>query len=252
MVFNLAVFKDRNFAVSSILLCAFGLGLYGMMVIQPIMMEGLLNYPALTTGLMLAPRGIAGMVSMVCVSKLINRIDPRLLTLTGILVCALGLAIGTHYSLQNISPFWLIGPMILQGFGLGMIFVPLSTIAYSTLPNHLRTEAAGLFSLVRTIGGSIGISIAMTLFTRQSQVFWHELGGYINPFNPALYHYLAKTPHASLKAQESLVMLNHLLLQQSQMMSFINVFAAIMWCFILMIPLLLLFKKTNKTSSQQT
>lgn len=242
-VFDLRIFKDRNFAVGSILLCFFGLGLYGMMVVQPMMMEGLLNYPALTAGMMLAPRGIAGMVSMMIVGKLISRIDPRWLIFTGYLICISGMWIGTHYSL-NISPFWIIVPMILQGFGLGMIFVPLSTIAFSTLPMNLRTEAAGLFSLLRTIGGSIGISVAMTLFTRRTQFFWNEWGAYIQPYNPALYHYLNPL-HLHPTQAVSAAILGNELYRQAAMVSFINVFAFIMWCFILMIPLVMLLQ--NKT-----
>jgi DHA2 family multidrug resistance protein len=141
-VFDIGIFKDKNFAISSMLLCIVGLGLYGTMVIQPLMMEGLLNYPVLDTGLMLAPRGISGMVSMVVVTQLAKHFDPRAIILSGIAICTFGIWIGTFYSL-NISAMWLMWPMILQGFGMGMIFVPLSTIAFSTLPMDLRTEAAG-------------------------------------------------------------------------------------------------------------
>lgn len=241
-VFDLKIFKDKNFALASILLCIFGLGLYGMMVVQPLMMEGLLDYPAMTTGLMMAPRGISGMISMMVVSKLITRMDPRWLVFAGILICITGLSITTHYSLTSISPLWLIGPMILQGFGLGMVFVPLATIAYSTLAIHLRTEAAGLYSLVRTIGGSIGISVAITLYTRHTQLFWNQLGGFIHPYNTALYQYLTPlhmTPNSPIAA----ALLASEVYKQAAMVSFINVFAFIMWCFVIMIPLILLLQK---------
>lgn len=244
-VFDLKIFKDRNFALGSILLCIFGLGLYGMMVIQPLLMEGLYNYPALTTGLMLAPRGMSGMVSMLLVGKLITRIDPRTLIITGILISISGMAIGTHYSLNHISPFWLIWPMILQGFGLGMVFVPLSTIAFSTLAQEMRTEAAGLFSLLRTIGSSIGISVTMTLSTRGTQFFWNQLSGFLQPYNPALYQYLNPL---QLKPTQPLgaALLSTELFKQAYMLSFVNVFAFIIWCFALMIPLTLLLKKAKK------
>ncbi|VVC76954.1 putative multidrug resistance protein EmrY [Aquicella siphonis] len=246
-VFDLKIFKDRNFAVASILLCIFGLGLYGMMVIQPIMMEGLLDYPALTTGLMMAPRGISGMISMLLVGRLITHMDARLLIIFGILISVIGMAIGTYYSIDNISPFWLIFPMLLQGFGLGMVFVPLSTVAYSTLSVSLRTEAAGLFSLLRTIGSSIGISIAVTIATRGTQLFWNQLGGFITPYNPLVYDYLAPL---HLKPTDPLgsALLGKLLFRQAQMLSFVNVFAVIMWCFICMIPLVLLIKKVRPST----
>ena len=245
-VFDLKIFKDRNFAVASILLCIFGLGLYGMMVIQPIMMEGLFNYPALTTGLMMAPRGISGMVSMMIVGKLITRIDARWLIISGIIISVCGMSIGTNYSITYISPFWLIFPMLLQGFGLGMVFVPLSTVAFSTLPVQTRTEAAGLFSLLRTIGSSIGISVAITIATRRTQIFWNQLGGFITPYNHAVYQYLNPLnlhPNQPLGA----MVLTNTLSQQAQMLSFVNVFAFIMWCFIFMIPLALLLKQGKKS-----
>ena len=249
-VFDLQIFKDRNFAVASVLLCFFGLGLYGMMVIQPIMMEGLFNYPVLTAGFMMAPRGISGMVSMIFVGKLITRVDPRWLIVFGILICIYGVSLGTHYSINYIDPFWLVWPMILQGFGLGMIFVPLSTLAYSTLPHHLRTDAAGIFSLLRTLGGSLGISVIITIFTRHTQVFWNEMNGFLNPFNPALYDYL-RPLHASPTQPLGAIILNQMLLQQAQMLSFINTSSIILWCFVCMIPLVFLFKKINKTKKFQ-
>ena len=246
-VFDVRIFKDRNFTLSSILLAIFSLGLYGMIVIQPLMMEGLLNYPALTAGLMLAPRGISGMISMMIVGKLITKVDSRLLITAGILVSIAGMWLSTYYSLY-INTAWIMWPMFLQGFGLGMVFVPLSTIAYSTLSPHLRTEAAGLYNLLRTIGGSIGISIAITLFTRRTQLFWNQLGGALHPYNSALQSYLNPLHLTSAQAK-SAALLSQELYRQAAMVSFVNVFAFIMWCFILMIPLIMLFKKGRKPTN---
>ncbi|MBV9576129.1 MAG: DHA2 family efflux MFS transporter permease subunit [Gammaproteobacteria bacterium] len=247
-VFDLSIFKDINFSLASLLLCIFCLGMYGMMVVQPIMMENLFHYPALTTGLMLAPRGISGMISMMLVGKLIKYIDPRFLVMLGLLINIVGIYLGTYYSLNDINPFWLIWPTILQGFGMGLIFVPLSIIAFTTLAAEMRNEAAGLYSLLRTIGGSIGISIAITIATRRAQVFWSDLASFINPYNPAVYRYLHPLqlhPSQALSA----ALLGNELNQQAQMLAFINVFAFIMWCFILMIPLVFLLK-SNKVSEQ--
>lgn len=243
-VFDLAIFKDKNFAVSSILLCIFGLGLYGMMVIQPMMMENLFDYPALTTGFMMAPRGISGMISMIIVGKLITRIDPRWLIVFGILISVAGMSIGTYYSIDNMSPAWLVYPMLLQGFGLGMVFVPLSFIAYSTLPVDLRTEAAGLFSLLRTIGSSIGISVAITIYTRRSQLFWNQLVGFIQPYNQALQQYLSPL-HLTSNQPLAAALVTKEIAQQASMLAFVNVFAVIIVCFLGMLPLVFLLKKPN-------
>lgn len=241
-VFDLRIFRDRNFTIASILLCIFGLGLYGMMVIQPLMMEGLFDYPALTAGLMIAPRGISGMISMMVVSRLSNRVDMRWFLVTGIFLNITGIMIGTHYSINDISPAWLIWPMVLQGFGLGMIFVPLSIIAFATLPNDLRTEAAGLFSLLRTIGGSIGISTVITLYTRKSQLFWNELGAYITPYSQSLPQYLNQL-HLAATTPKASVVLAREISRQASMLAFINVYAFIMWCFVGMLPLVFLLRK---------
>lgn len=250
IVFDLNIFRDKNFSLASMLLCIFGLGLYGMMVIQPIMMEGLFEYPALTTGLMMAPRGLSGMISMIVVSKIISRIDARWLIVSGILISIMGMRLTTYYSINDISPFWLIFPMLMQGFGLGMIFVPLSTVAFATLPTHLRTEAAGLFSLLRTIGSSIGISVAITLYTRRSQLFWNQLGGFMNNYNSALLPYL-KAFHLQPSQPLAAAILQTELARQASMLSFVNVFAFIMWCFVLMIPLALLLKKNDEKISAE-
>ena len=247
-VFDIAIFKDKNFTISSLLLCIVGLGLYGTMVIQPLMMEGLLNYPVLTTGLLLAPRGISGMVSMAVVTVLAKYFDPRWIIFGGILICTAGIWVGTFYSLY-VDTYWLVWPMILQGFGMGMIFVPLSTIAFSTLPQALRTEAAGLYSLLRTIGGSIGISIAITIFTRRSQVFWNELGGGINIYNPAVFHYLQPL-HLTPTSPLGSALLSGELMRQSSMLAFVNVYAFIAWAFILMTPLVLMLDKTKKKTPE--
>lgn len=239
-VFDLAIFKDRNFTIACLLLAIFGLGLYGTMVIQPLMMESLLNYPVLTTGLVLAPRGLASMISMMLVGKLINKIDPRIFIGLGVLTTALGMGIGRFYSL-DISTSWLIWPMVLQGLGLGMIFVPLSIIAYATLEPKLRTEAAGLYSLLRTLGGSIGISIAMTLFTRRSQHFWNQLGSGLTPYNPSVYQYLQRL-HLTPDQPLGMTLLTQALKKQATILAMINVFDFITWSFLLMLPVMLLFR----------
>lgn len=240
-VFDLRIVQDRNFAISSLLLCIFGLGLYGIMVVQPMMMEGLFDYPALTTGLMMAPRGLSGMLSMLLVGRMIKRTDPRWLILAGIVLSVAGMSMGTRYSITHISPFWLITPMLLQGFGLGMVMVPLSTIAFSTLKAELRTEAAGLFSLLRTLGSAIGISIAITWYTRGSQRYWNQLSGEINLQHAALNHYLTAL-HLDPQQPLSIALLATELSRQAAMLSFVNVFAMISMSFVLMIPLVLLLK----------
>ncbi len=241
-VFDLRIFKDRNFTIASLLLGLMGLGMYGAMILQPMLQENLLDYPVLTTGLIMAPRGISGMIGMLVISRIINRVDPRYLIVVGVLLSMLGAAVGTWYSL-NISPFWLVWPLIFQGFGISMIFVSLSTIAFTTLAENLRVEAAGLFSLLRTLGASIGISIVVTLFTRHTQIAWNQLGGFIQPYNPALQAYL-KPLHLSMNQPLAAAVLARELSLQAQMIAVIDTYKFITWSFMAMIPLALLLRKS--------
>ncbi len=243
-VFDLSIFSDRNFAISSTLLAMFGLGLFGSMVILPMLLENLFDYPVITTGLVMAPRGITTMCSMIIVGILIKKIDARFLILTGIIIGSIGTYLGTYYSLY-VSPGWFVGPIMLQGLGLGMVFVPLTTVAFATLPVNTRSEASGLFSLLRTIGGSIGISIVSTLLIREEQTAWNQLGGFINPFNPALVtrieHWHQSIITVPTKSSSTILALS--LARQSQMQAFVNIYAFITISFLVMIPLIFLLKK---------
>ena len=243
-IFDIKIFKDKNFTIASFMLCIIGLGLYGTMVLQPLLMQTLLNYPVLTTGLLLAPRGIAGMVSMIVVTRLVKFMEPRWIILCGIIICTFGIYVTTVYSKQ-INSWWLMWPMVVQGFGMGLIFVPLSTIAFSTLEPHLRTEAAGMYSLLRTIGSSIGISIAITIFSRRSQIFWNELGGSITVYNPAVYEFL-KPFHVSPVSPLGSALLSSQLAQESSMLAFVNAYAFIALAFIIMAPLVFALDNVKK------
>ena len=248
-VFDLRVFKDRNFTLACFIMALFGLGLFGTMVILPPLLESLMGYSVLMAGLVMAPRGISGMVSMMVIGKLINRYDPRLLILIGIALSIIGTWAGTYYNL-TINSFWVIWPLILQGLGTGFVFVPISTVAFSTLPYHLRAEAAGIFSLIRTIGSSIGISLIVTLLTRQTQTAWNQIGGFIQPYNPYLKSYL-ETLHLDIHNPLAIKILANELFRQAQMVSFIHIFAFITWSFIAILPFIFLLKNPRKQQSQE-
>lgn len=246
-LFDPRIFLDRNFVISSCLLGVFGLGLYGSMILLPLMTEGLLNYPVVTTGLVMAPRGLSTMVSMLITGQLISRIDPRKLIFMGILLGSLGTYVGTCYSMQ-VNEGWIILPIILQGLGLGMVFVPLSAVAFSTLSPVMRPEAAGLFSLLRTIGSSAGISIVSTLLARDNQHFWNQLGGFIQPYNVAMTQYLHPLG-LSPNSPFGRAILTKLVAEQAQMLAFVNAYAFISVSFFAMLPLVMLLKKPLSKAS---
>lgn len=239
-LFRTALFKDRNFITASSLMAFLGLGLFGSTLLQPLLLEGLMGYPTLTTGLTLAPRGLASMFSMMIVGRLINRVDPRYLIALGIATFCSGSWLTTHYTL-SMTLYWLITPMLLQGMGLGMVFIPLSTLAYSTLPKQYAAEAAGLFSLTRTIGSSIGVSLVASVLTHQSQASWQLLGRHLQADNPAVQHYLSAL---QLNSDSPLAagVLAQVLSQQAHMIGFLDAFWFVTIAFAGMLPLVLLLR----------
>jgi DHA2 family multidrug resistance protein len=240
-IVNLQLFRDRNFATSASMMGAFGLGLFGTIAIQPILLERLLGYPAALTGLVMAPRALASAVGMFTVGQLITRVDPRYLIITGIVLSALGTSIMAGFNL-SISPGWVIWSGLVQGLGLGLIFVSLSTLAYDTLPREQAAEAAGLFNLMRTIGSSIGISIVATVLTRRTQHHWEMIGGHINVFNPDLQRWL-DAQHLALDNPLTARLLANELGRQAGMLAFVDAFWLVTCSFIVMAPLVWLLRR---------
>ena len=239
-LFDVRIFEDRNFAVACVAMMALGLGLFGGMVMQPILLESLLEYPIVTTGLVMAPRGLATAVAMIIVGRLVSRMDARIIVGVGMIVSAVASWSMTRWSLE-VNPWAIIWPGLLQGFGLGLIFVPLSTVAYLTLPRSRMAEAAGIYSLVRTIGASVGISIVTTLMSHESQVNWNELGANITRYNPAVIAYL-RSLHLTATDPHGLALIAAQVAQQSLMSAMLDAFKLTAWSFVLMLPLLVLMR----------
>jgi len=242
-IVDLRLLGDRNLAISCLMILAFGLGLFGTIVLQPMLLERLLDYPAQTTGLVMAPRAAGSAFSMIMVSRLIVRFDPRKLIAIGLALAATGTWLMSRYTLE-ISPAWIIWPGVVQGLGMGLIFVPLATVAYETIPHHQTDAASGLFNLARTIGSSIGISIAVTLLTRAGQAEWNRLGGMITPYNPNLSSWL----HAygpNLQQQPAMQALGLELSRQSTMVAFVDVFWLVSFSFSLLLPLVFLMRRPD-------
>jgi MFS transporter, DHA2 family, multidrug resistance protein len=230
---------------------AFGLGMFGTVALLPIMLESLMGYPPETTGLVMAPRGAGSALGMFLVSRLITHTDPRWLILVGLTLSGAGTYAMTWYDLA-ISPGWLIWPGAVQGFGMGMIFVPLGALAYQTIPQAATDQASSIFNLSRTIGASIGISLVSTVLSRENQINWNQLGGHITPFNPTLQDWLAVKGLAladpltpQLLAQE--------LARHAAMIAFVDAFWFVTLSFLAVMPLLLLLRRraSPNTSPQQ-
>jgi DHA2 family multidrug resistance protein len=171
---NLRVLKDRNFLLGSILIFMFGIGIYSTVTVLPLFYQELLGYTAFTAGLVVAPRGLGAICGMPVIGYLSNKIDPRYLLTFGFLTFGLTTLYFGSITL-DVSPTTLFLPILITGFGLSFVFVPISTAAYGTLRNDQIGNASGIFNLMRNVGGSIGISIATTLLTRRAAVHQNEI-----------------------------------------------------------------------------
>ena len=216
----------------------------GTVTLQPLLMENLLNYPVQFAGLVMAPRGIASACGMALTPRLVKYFDARLVIFVGALLCATSTIFFTRINLE-INPGYLIWSSIIQGFGMGLFFVPLSTLTFQGLNQSEYAEAAGLFNFWRSLGTSIGVSVLGTILTRESQANWNALHGYIQPFSMGLHTWLAQQ-HTTLQQPLTLSILNLQLAQQSSLLGFIDAFYAVIIGYALMLPLLLCMKKAKK------
>ena len=242
-ILKIDLLKDRNLATATFMIMAFGIGMLSTIALQPLFLEHMLGYPASAAGLLMAPRGIAVAVGMSLVATLITRIEPRWLVLTGLTLATAGSYAMTWYDL-DVGLAWIIGPGIVQGLGMGMIFVPLSTLAYQTLPGSASDQAASIFNLARTVGGSVGVAIAVTVLTRTSQANWQTLGSAINPYNPALRAWLDATG-TSVSDPTTMPIIALEVTRQATLLGFIEAFGFVTLSFLVLIPFVLLLKRTS-------
>jgi DHA2 family multidrug resistance protein len=177
-IVDLKVLKDRNFLIGSILIFMFGVGIYSTVTVLPLFYQELLGYTAFTAGLVVAPRGIGAIMGMPVIGYLSSKVDPRYLLTFGFFTFGLTTLYFGNVTL-DISPTTLLLPILITGFGLSFVFVPISTAAYGTLDTKQIGNASGLFNLMRNVGGSIGISIASTLLTRRADVHQNEIINYV-------------------------------------------------------------------------
>ncbi|AWC24640.1 Multidrug resistance protein B [Aminobacter sp. MSH1] len=233
------IFTDRNFVTGLVFIFVIGVILLASLALLPPMLTRIYGYPTITTGLVMAPRGVGTMVAMLLVGRLVRLVDNRYLVVAGLLLTAISLYYMTGFTPQ-MDAFLIVSTGVIQGLGLGLVFVPLSTVAFATLEPRHRTDAASLFSLVRNIGSSIGISIVTVLLTRNVQINHAELSANITLFNPNL---MALSPGAAAGNPAALSQVDGLVNIQSLMISYIDDFKLMMIVSLCAIPLALLLRK---------
>jgi MFS transporter, DHA2 family, multidrug resistance protein len=250
-IVDLKVLKDRNFLLGSILIFLFGVGIYSTVTVLPLFYQELLGYTAFTAGLVVAPRGIGAICGMPIIGYLSNKVDPRWLLTFGFFTFGLTTLYFGNVTL-DLSPTTLLLPILITGFGLSFVFVPISTAAYGTLDNKQIGNASGLFNLMRNIGGSIGISVAQTLLTRRSAVHQNEIinsvprtGQQFQNSIGALQHALTGAYGPSNTLSPAQTTLYNQLQRQASNWAFVDVFRWLsLLCFVC-VAIVWLFKKVK-------
>jgi len=238
------LFKDRNFAAGLVVIFMVGIILLATLALLPPFLQSLMGYPVLTTGYILAPRGIGTMVAMIIVGRLNGRIDARALILLGICLISVSLYEMSTFTV-DIPMATLIWTGIIQGFGLGFIFVPLSTVAFSTLNAKYRNEGTAMFSLMRNIGSSIGISVVVTLLAQNTQINHANIGELMNPFREMMHQPLLPQSW-DWHTTSGLAALNGEVTRQATTIGYLNNFIFMMWITLAAIPMLFLIRPKRK------
>jgi len=227
-----ALFKDRNFLTGNVFIFVVGVVLFATLALLPPLLQNLLNYPVVTTGLVTAPRGIGTLIAMFTVGRLSNKIDFRMLIAFGFSLTALSCWQMTHFDLQMGSST-VVWSGIAQGLGTGFVYVPLATATFATLLPTLRNEGTAIFSLSRNIGSSIGISVVETLLNQNTQIKHSSLGEHITP-------YMTGQP---LPSGSALAALNATVTKQAAMIAYNNDFQLMLFLCVAAIPLIVLMRK---------
>jgi DHA2 family multidrug resistance protein len=235
------LFADRNFSVGVLLMFLVGVMMFSGMALLPPFLQGLLGFPVITAGLIMAPRGFGTMVAMMIVGRLIGRVDSRVLMFFGLLLMAWSLYDMAQFN-TNVGIYEVVYTGMIQGFGMGFIFVPLSTAAFATLAARYRAEGTAMFSLIRNIGMSIGISIVVTLLGREAQRSHAALSESITPFRAALQGPDVPALWSSLHGT-GLVALNSEVSRQALTVAYVNDFRFMLYMSFSALPLLLLMRK---------
>ena len=223
-----------------------GIMLLASMALVTPFIQNLLGYPVLSSGFLLGTRGIGTFVGMFLVGRLSGRVDPRLMIFIGLVLAAGSLWLMVGWTL-DVSASTIAINSIAQGLGLGFIFVPLNTIAFASLPGELRTEGAALWTLIRNIGSSVGISVVIARLTSMTTMFHSQLVEHATPFNDAL-----RMPNASLvwgHGLPSMAMLEGMITQQAAMMAYSNSFLFMTFVSLCAFPLLALIRSPKSLAT---
>jgi len=179
------IFKDRNFLIGCFFMLIMGLMLFSSMALSAPFIQNVLNYPIESAGWLLASRGVGTLIGMAMIGRLLRLVEARWLILSGLILTALTMYEMTGFT-DDTSGRTIVWCGLIQGLGMGLVFIPLSTVAFLSLPPQFRTDGTAMLTLVRNVASSAGISVVIANLTSMTTTFYSQLAEHITPFNNAL------------------------------------------------------------------
>ena len=249
-VVDFGVFKDMTYSTGVLLTTVLGFVLYGSLVLLPVLLQTLMGYPSVQAGLALAPRGLGSFVAMPLVGLATDRFDPRKLVGLGLVIAAYTLFWLSWLDLD--AGYWdLFWPQLLQGFSLGLLFVPLTAVTMGNVSREQMGNATSLFNLMRNLGSGIGIAAVTTLLARRRTFHAEVLAGHISAYSQATTarlpqlqaYFISQGADATTALKRAHAALEGMVQQQAAFLSFVDAFYLLGVIFVVMIPLLFLMRK---------
>jgi DHA2 family multidrug resistance protein len=245
-----AMFKDRNFVGGCVFMAVMGLVLFSTMALASPYLQNVIGYPVITAGLLLASRGCGTFVAMMLVGRMMRHIEARTLIVSGLSITCLSLFYMTAWTDQTgVAEILVIS--VAQGFGFGLVFVPLSTVAFLTLPNNLRTDGTAMLTLMRNVASSIGISVVIAQLTEGSRRVHAVLSQHVNPFNHAM-----QMPDVrgmiDMSTDKGRAMMDAIVNLQAQIIAFSQDYQMVMLFTLCAIPLAVMIGSTKAALRKQS
>jgi len=235
---DLGMFKDRNFVTGLVLIFITGITLFSGLALLPPMLQNLMGFPVIETGLLMGPRGIGTMASMIVVGRLVSKYDPRYLVIFGTLLMGYSLYMMTEFDIvMGSGPILISG--LLQGVGMGFVFVPLNSLAFATINAKYRVDATSMFSLMRNVGQGVGISVVTTILAQMQVVNYGELSERLSLDSGPLRDFAAA--HGGFS--NVVGSLHGMITQQAAMLAFLDDFKLMMILTFVSLPIVFLLRK---------
>ena len=248
-IVNLRILKDRNVAIGVLLNFSVGAVLYGTVAVLPQFLQVLLGYPSLQAGMVVSPRGIGAIVGSIVAGRILSKIDGRVWMAQGAVVLAATMFILGGLTLE-IAPSNVIFPIIISGFGVTSIFVPMTTFSMATVSREQMGDATGITSLVRNLGGSVGISVLTALITRGTQAHEALLIGHLTPYDNGFQTRLQTLQNSfgggPGSQTEAYALINQTVQQQAALWSYVDQFRNLFIICLLLVPLVFLFQRISR------